>query len=118
MSILESTFKSEYNNGKAHLQHASADIAKEFKSFVTDIEGLIKETASLTGDDLVKGKAKIAQRIDSAKKTVGEAGYSLIEQACKTAKVTNKYAHEEPWIMIGAGAAVTFLLGTLLARRN
>jgi ElaB/YqjD/DUF883 family membrane-anchored ribosome-binding protein len=113
MSILGKSYKSEFNSGKDQLQHLGADISQEFKSFVSDIEDLIKETATLTGNDLVKGKAKIAERIEDAKKSVGDASQSLV-----AAKLTNKYAHEEPWIMIGAGAAITFLLGAMLARRS
>ena len=110
--------KSEFNNGKNQLQNASSDISKEFKSFLCDIENLIKETASLTGDDLVKAKAKIAQRIEMAKQSAGDVGGSLAQQARRTAEVTNQYVHDQPWTIIGAGAAITFLLGFLLARRD
>ena len=109
--------KSEFNNGKAQLSQASTDISKEFKSFVTDMENLIRETASLTGDDLIRAKAKINQRIDTAKACANEVGTSLMQQARKTADMTNHYVHEQPWTVVGTGAAISFLLGFLLARR-
>lgn len=112
------SLKSEYVNGKNQLQHASADISKEFKSFLSDIENLFKETTSLTGDDLVKAKAKLNQRIEVAKESIGATSGSLAQQARKTAEVTNHYVHEQPWTVIGAGAAISFLLGFLLARRD
>ncbi len=113
-----SNVKSEFNSGKNQLQNASSDLSQEFKSFVCDIENLIKETASLTGDDLAKAKTRIAQRIEVAKQSAGEVGSSLAQQARKTAEVTNQYVHDQPWTVIGAGAAITFLLGFLLARRD
>lgn len=118
MSLSTNSIKSDFNEGKKQLQNVSADLSKEFKSFLSDIESLVKETSSLTGDDLVKAKAKLNQRIEAAKEQVGEVGNSLVQQAKKTAAITNNYVHEQPWAVIGAGATVGFLLGFLLARRD
>lgn len=118
MSLSTSAIKSEFNDGKKQIQHASADISKEFKNFLSDIESLVKETNNLTGEELAKAKAKLTQRIDAAKEQASEAGLTIVEQARKTAAVTNNYVHEQPWAAIGAGAAISFLLGFLLARQD
>jgi len=118
MSLSTNSIKSDFNDSKKHLQNVSTDISKEFKSFLSDIESLVKETSSLTGDDLAKAKAKLNQRIEAAKEQVGDVGGTLVQQARKTAAITNNYVHEQPWSVIGAGAAISFLLGFLLARRD
>lgn len=97
-------------------QKASA-ISNEFHSFLNDIEDLFKATTSLTGDDLARAKAKLSERIDAAKETAEELSENIVQRARKTADITNHYVHEQPWTVIGAGAAVSFLLGYLLARR-
>lgn len=110
--------KPELNNGKSQLHNIGNDISKEFKTFVTDIENLVRESASLNGEELAKAKAKINQRIEAAKQIAHEAGGSLMQQARKTADVTNNYVHEQPWTVVGTGALVSFMLGFLLARRG
>ena len=86
---------------------ASADTEKstlvhEFQSFVADIEDLIKATTQLTGEDLNKAKAKLQQRIASAKGSAEEIGENIVNRARKTAESTNVYVHEKPWTAIGA----------------
>lgn len=117
MSILSHTAKTDLSNSKDKLQDASADISAEFKSFVSDVESLIKETASLTGDDLARAKIKLNQRVIAAKQTVNGARDTMFEQARKTATLTNEYIHEKPWAVIGTSALVSFVLGILLAQR-
>jgi len=118
MSILSHTAKTDLSNSKDKLHNASADIAAEFKSFVSDVESLIKETASLTGDDLARAKIKLNQRVISAKQTVNGASHTVLEQARKAATHTNELIHEKPWAAIGTGALVSFVLGILLAQRS
>jgi ElaB/YqjD/DUF883 family membrane-anchored ribosome-binding protein len=118
MSILSHTVKTEPGNSKDKIHQASTDIAHEFKSFVADIESLIKETASLTGDDLAQAKIKINHRINAAKHHINAASGTMLDQARKTAVRTNEYVHEKPWAIIGTGALVSFVLGMLLGHRD
>lgn len=118
MSILSHTAKADLNKGKEEIKEASADISQEFKTFVADVESMIKETASLTGDDLARAQIKLNQRIVAAKQHINKAGHSIAHQAAeqtrKAAVRTNEYVHEQPWAVIGTGAVVSFVLGLLL----
>jgi ElaB/YqjD/DUF883 family membrane-anchored ribosome-binding protein len=92
-------------------------LAQEFQSFIADIEDLVKATTNLTGDDLSRAKAKLQQRISSAKGSAEKMGASFVHRARKTAENTNAYVHDQPWNAIGASAAVGLVIGYLLARR-
>lgn len=118
MSILSHTAKKEVGISKDKIHEASTDITNEFKNFVSDIENLVKETASLTGDDLAQVKIKINQRINAAKHRINSAGETMLTQARKTAARTNEYVHEKPWAIIGTSAVVSFVLGMLLGHRD
>mgnify|MGYP006184082455 CR=1 FL=1 len=96
----------------------TSGLAREFHSFVADIEDLIKATTNLTGDELSRAKAKLNQRIAAAKGSVEDMSETIVNRARKTAESTNTYVHEQPWNAIGASAAVGLLLGYLLARRS
>ncbi len=110
-------------DGQAHSLSASAHnkasaISSEFKNFLADIEQLITEATSMTGDDLVQAKSKLNDRIDSIKHSFDDIGESIGSKARKSAVITNNYVHEQPWIAIGAGAAVGLLVGFLASRRS
>lgn len=100
------------------MKEASMDIAHEFKNFVSDVENLIKETASLTGDDLARAQLKFNQRISAAKAQITKASSTIAtqatDQARKAAVRTNEYVHEQPWAVIGTSTLVSFVLGLLL----
>jgi len=94
-----------------------ASVSEEFHNFLADVEDLVKDTTSLTGEDLARAKEKLSSRLASAKESLGELGSNVADRARKTADVTNTYVHEQPWKAIGIGATVGLLLGFALARR-
>ena len=92
-------------------------ISNEFHDFLADIETLLKQTATLTGDELAHAKEKIRERVASAKVCVAHLSGGIANDAQKVAATVNRQVHDEPWKAIGAGAAVGILLGLLFARR-
>jgi ElaB/YqjD/DUF883 family membrane-anchored ribosome-binding protein len=96
---------------------ARAGLSREFHNFVADIDDLLKATSLLTGQELAVAKAKLTARVALARQSVEDVSDAIVEQARKSAAITNDYVHEQPWKAIGAGAAIGFLLGVVLARR-
>lgn len=97
---------------------SSSAISREFYNFLADIEDLIKETTSLTGDELASARVKLNARVAAAKASAEEIGDNIALRARQTASVTNDYVHEQPWKVLGASAAIAFLLGIVIARRS
>ncbi|MCK9194840.1 MAG: hypothetical protein M0P19_13315 [Nevskia sp.] len=95
----------------------SSKLSQEFHNILTDIEDMVKATTSMTGEDLSRAKAEISQRVAAVKHVVDEIGEDLGHRARRSVERTNHYVHEQPWQAIGAGAALGFLLGFVLARR-
>lgn len=110
--------KSLEKSGKDALKEGRENASSEFKNFVSDIEELVKSSASLTGDELEKAKQKIGDRISQAKSSFDDVKETIVERCKKTASVTDDYVHEQPWTAIGAGAAIGLFVGFLLARRD
>jgi ElaB/YqjD/DUF883 family membrane-anchored ribosome-binding protein len=86
--------------------------------FLTDIEGLIKATTSLSGEDLERARAKLNARVTAAKESVEEVSSAIADQVRDTAKITNGYVHTRPWQAIGIGAVLGLLVGFAFARRD
>jgi len=106
------------SSAPATTNEAPSNMSREFYNLLADIEDLIKATTSLTGEDLARATAKLSERVAAAKESVEEMGSAIARQAHKTVGDTSDYVHEQPWQAIGAGAAVAFLLGFVLARRG
>jgi len=102
----------------ASASSATSAISTEFKNFLADIEQLITEATSMTGDDLLQAKSKLHDRIDTIKHSFDDIGESVATKARKSAVVADKYVHEQPWVAIGAGAALGLLVGLLASRRS
>lgn len=91
--------------------------ASEFQHFLADIEDLIKETTTLTGEDLSRAKEKLSNRLAEAKESVQEVGSAVAQRGRRAASATNDYVHDQPWKVIGASAAIGLLVGFALSRR-
>lgn len=96
----------------------SPGASREVHDFLADIEDLIRETTSLTGEDLAQAQAKLRARVVAAKESLEAVGNSIAQQARQTATVTNDYVHQQPWKVLAACTSVAFLLGLIVARRG
>jgi ElaB/YqjD/DUF883 family membrane-anchored ribosome-binding protein len=112
-----SNLDGQVNNLHANTHQQPSAISLEFKNFLADIEHLMTEATAMTGDDLVQVKSKLNDRIAAIKHSFDDMGDSLSSKARRSAAVTNNYVHEQPWVAIGAGAAIGLLVGFLAARR-
>jgi len=92
-------------------------VTREARNFLADIEDLVKATTSLTGEDLARAKAKLAERISAAKASVEKMGRAVSDGTRQAVRATDGYVHESPWQAIGIGAAVGVVVGFLIARR-
>lgn len=102
----------------AKAYRSASSMSREFHNFLADVEDLISDTTSLTGEDLARIKTKLSERVADAKESFESMGGDMAQRARKTVAVTNEYVHEQPWKAIGISAAFGFLLGFVLARRN
>ena len=100
------------------LDDAKAKVSSEFSNFLADIEDLLKQTTSLSGDDLARARAELHSRIETAKASAVAMGDSVVEKARQSASVTNEFVHEQPWKAVATGTAIGLLLGMLIGRRN
>jgi ElaB/YqjD/DUF883 family membrane-anchored ribosome-binding protein len=93
-------------------------ITQEFRDFVADMEDLITESTSLTGDNLARAKANLSARVAAARAFVEEMPGAISDRARNTVKVADGYVRERPWQAIAMTAAAAVLIGFLLGRRG
>lgn len=97
---------------------AGSGIAREFHSFVADVEDLVTATTSLTGEDLAHARERLQERIASARLSIENTGHAIAGRARRSAQATDQYVHQQPWQAIGIGALFGLAVGYLAGRRN
>lgn len=90
----------------------------ELSNFLSDIEDLIKATTSLTGEDLARARARLAERVTRARQSLEALSGAIVHQARKTAAETNDYVHKQPWQAVGIAATVGMIFGFVFGRRR
>ena len=104
--------------GDTHAAKATrAGVSKEVHDFIADVEDLVKDATTMSGDELAKAKSTLSDRIASAKESLAGFGNAAAAKARVVARDTDTFVHEQPWKAIGISAVIGLLLGVVLARR-
>jgi ElaB/YqjD/DUF883 family membrane-anchored ribosome-binding protein len=103
----------------SHAENAAAealesDVAQRLKNLMADMGELMRAGSSLTAAEWGRAKAKLRVRFAAAKVALEDVS----ARARNTARVTDRYARDNPWQAIGIGAAVGLLIGFLAGRRG
>jgi ElaB/YqjD/DUF883 family membrane-anchored ribosome-binding protein len=101
------------NDQTAARQHLNADFGK----VMDDIDSLVNATTNRAEGEAKALRARILERLDSAKEKVADVKFETVAKAKDAAHATDSYVHDHPWQAIGAAAAVGLALGVLIGRR-
>jgi ElaB/YqjD/DUF883 family membrane-anchored ribosome-binding protein len=99
------------------LARTKDDLAREFKTLISEGEELMRQTSSLSGDALQVARDRFKARLATARSQVADLGSRARETGVDAARVADDYVHESPWVSVGAAAGFGFIVGLLLARR-
>ena len=101
---------SEMNVGAARQQ-----LVDDFSKIVADSEGLLRAMASVPGEKATAMRASVEANLNSAKARLRDIQGMATERASAAVRAPDEYAHENPWPLIGAAAAVGFILGVIVS---
>jgi ElaB/YqjD/DUF883 family membrane-anchored ribosome-binding protein len=96
---------------------AKEKLASDFRAVMADIDALMTATTNKAEGEATALRARIRDRLDSAKERVIDAQHEAIERAKRAAGATDDYVHSHPWQAVGAAAAVGLAVGVLIGRR-
>ena len=91
-------------------------LKEDVRTLTTDMEQLLKATASQTGQQIAQVRARAEESIRAARIRLAEAQESALVRTRAAAKATDDYVRENPWQTLAIAAAAALLLGFLLAR--
>jgi ElaB/YqjD/DUF883 family membrane-anchored ribosome-binding protein len=85
---------------------SSDKLAQDLRAVMTDAEDLLKVTASQSGEEVGKARARAEESLRLARVSLQKAGSQLDEQVRKN-----------PWPAVGIAAALGLVLGVVLGRK-
>jgi len=92
-------------------------LAQDLKIVVSDLEELLRATASQAGEKVSAMREKMQENLHRAKIKLSEAEDVLLDKGKQAARVTDEYVHDHPWRAVGIAAGVGLLVGLLIGRR-
>lgn len=102
----------------AEMEHVTkAKLMEDLRTVFSDVEELLKATASQTGERIMAARAKAEESLKVAKARLAEVQAAVAAQTKAVAKATDDYVRANPWQAVGISAAVGFVFGLLITRR-
>jgi ElaB/YqjD/DUF883 family membrane-anchored ribosome-binding protein len=105
----------------ARLENAAGEVTKEklmkdLRLVVADAEELLRATTGVTGEKVASVRQRIQENLEAARIRLSAAEVSIVAKTKMAAGVTDEYVHENPWRVVGVGAAVGVIVGMLIGR--
>ncbi len=97
--------------------NAQEQLVSDIKSAISDAEDMLEATAEQAGDKVATLRARIQERLKTARVRLVEAEEALLEKSRAAARATDAYVHESPWTAIGIAAGIGLVVGLALGRR-
>lgn len=92
-------------------------LVDDLTAVIRDAEGLLRATASQTGDKVDEVRSRAEESVRQAKARLAEMEDETLERARALASEADQYVHDKPWAAVGVAAGIGLLLGLLLSRR-
>ena len=97
--------------------NSQEQLVKEMKSAIASAEDMLSATADQAGEQIASLRARIQERLKTARVRLAEAEEVLVTKTRAAAKATDAYVHESPWTAVGIAAGVGLLVGLIIGRR-
>lgn len=88
----------------------------DVRTLATDMEQLLKATASQTGQHVAQVRARAEESLKAARVRIAEAQESALAKTRAAGKATDEYIRGNPWQALAIAAAAALVIGFLLAR--
>ena len=92
-------------------------LLSDIKVVASDAEAILRETASLTGDNVAILRARIDERLQDLKVHLADAQAALVERGKSCACNCDSCVRENPWQSVGIATVVGLAVGIIIGRR-
>jgi ElaB/YqjD/DUF883 family membrane-anchored ribosome-binding protein len=92
-------------------------LLEDLRAVIRDAEELLRATAGQAGEHIAQARTKAEASLHSAKSMLHAMGGAADARARDAARAVNSGVRDNPWMVMGASAAVGFFIGMMLGRR-
>jgi ElaB/YqjD/DUF883 family membrane-anchored ribosome-binding protein len=92
-------------------------LKQDVKSLVSDLDEIVRATASQTGEKFAALREKAQITMHHAREHLADAKEIVVDKTRIAARATDDYVHENPWHAVGIAAGVGLVIGMLIGRR-
>jgi ElaB/YqjD/DUF883 family membrane-anchored ribosome-binding protein len=101
---------------QSNFSAARSQLMDDFNKVAGDTEALLRAMAAVPGEKASALRSSVEANLAAARQRVRELQGAAYDNTTAAARAADEYAHENPWPLIGAAAAVGFLCGLLMRR--
>lgn len=94
------------------------DALKELGILMEDVERLFQRVASEGGERVGDSVEELQSNMARLRKRFHDFQRRAPRELRRTIRRTEQYVHDNPWQTVGLAAAVGFVLGAVIARRD
>jgi ElaB/YqjD/DUF883 family membrane-anchored ribosome-binding protein len=88
----------------------------DLRLVASDMEQLLKATASHTGQHVAQARARAVESLQACKARVADLQVAALAKTRAAGRATDDYVRANPWQTLAIGTVAGLMLGTLLAR--
>jgi len=92
-------------------------LAADLRLIISDAEALLRATAGHADDAIAAARAKVKDRLDTAKAGLEQFGDEATERARAAVRAADDYVRQNPWEAIGIAALAGIAFGLLVGRK-
>lgn len=96
---------------------AKEKIVQDFKTVYSDVEELLRATASQTGEKIGLIRERLQAHMVRAKDRLADTREVVVDKTKEAARATDEYVRDNPWHAVGIAAGVGLVIGLLIGRR-
>lgn len=96
----------------------TAKLMDDLETVARDVEALLKETATQTGEKVQEVRHRAQESLRKARTRLAEVQDDVVERTQAAAESADVYVRKNPWQSVGIAAGVGLLIGLLLSRRD
>jgi ElaB/YqjD/DUF883 family membrane-anchored ribosome-binding protein len=96
----------------------SERVLEDLHAVVGELEGVIKSAAGAAGECTHGAEQGLKDRIEGARDRISDIEGTARKLMRRGLRTADRYARDNVWQSLGAVAAVAFLAGLLVGRRN
>jgi len=96
---------------------AGQRLVADLNVVLSDVDALIRATASQRGAEIVKVRTKASDTVEAMKARMADAEAAFVNKGRQVSRMADDYVRENPWRNLGIVAGVGLLIGLLIGRR-